>query len=542
MNILVSCLILSVVLYLCIIKITNLKDRSWKTQSILLAVMLLIVLFRVYKFWNLMGLDIDEAMGGYNAWSISKYGVDMMLKPMPVYFYAWGSGMNALYLYLTIPFIKVFGLTLFAYRLPMVLVSIIASFYFLYALLRTNWKDSNVIILMVVLFLSPAMITSSRWAVESNIFPSLVVIAAATMILFLSSKGWRKNLLFVLYNVFLGISAYAYSNNWLFLACATLLIYGWLIFAKKINIKQVILGGAIILVLVWPLVLFMYVNYVSHKEIEILGLTITKMAVSRGSSQFALGNGLVGIWNNIVAATTMMVTGSDGMVRVELPIFGPFYPFMLVFAVVGLFRKISSKFNDVDIYMLLLLLASVPTYVLIVPNFVHYNAIFVPILYFEYVGIQSILDTKFMKVSFLVSMAILLALFAKSYLVTNAAELKDGGIEVSTDVESAVSATHKFKNKEIVFVTRYDKGMYPVILFYKQTSPYKFYATKEKIKPADHMNYSYFDKYHFEGGLANLKLSPNKIYVVQNNIGLDLSTFSKYKSESYGTYTIFYEQ
>lgn len=39
MNILVSCLILSVVLYLCIIKITNLKDRSWKTQFILLAVM-----------------------------------------------------------------------------------------------------------------------------------------------------------------------------------------------------------------------------------------------------------------------------------------------------------------------------------------------------------------------------------------------------------------------------------------------------------------------------------------------------------------------
>ena len=127
-------------------------------------------------------------------------------------------------------------------------------------------------------------------------------------------------------------------------------------------------------------------------------------------------------------------------------------------------------------YMLLLLLASVPTYVLIVPNFVHYNAMFVPILYFEYVGIQSILDTKFMKVSFLVSMAILLVLFAKSYLVTNAAELKDGGIEVSTDIESAVSATHKFKNKEIVFVTRYDKGMYPVILFYEQTSPHKFWV------------------------------------------------------------------
>ena len=45
-----------------------------------------------------------------------------------------------------------------------------------------------------------------------------------------------------------------------------------------------ILGGLVLLLLIWPLILFLYVNYVSHKEIEILGLTITKMAVSRGGS------------------------------------------------------------------------------------------------------------------------------------------------------------------------------------------------------------------------------------------------------------------
>ena len=53
---------------------------------------------------------------------------------------------------------------------------------------------------------------------------------------------------------------------------------------KKVNIRQVILGGLVLLLLIWPLILFLYVNYVSHKEIEILGLTITKMAVSRGGS------------------------------------------------------------------------------------------------------------------------------------------------------------------------------------------------------------------------------------------------------------------
>lgn len=540
MKVLLCFEILAILLYLLIDRTTQLKNKSWQIRTGLLLIMALVVLVRVYKFWLTMGLDLDEAMGGYNAWSISKYGVDMMLKPLPVYFYAWGSGMNALYLYLAIPFIKLFGLTLSVYRLPMVLFSILAAFYFLYALLKTNWKDSNIIILMIILFLSPAMITSSRWAVESNIFPSLVVVATATMILFLSSEGWKKSLLFVLYNVFLGISAYAYSNNWLFLACATLLVYGWLIFTKKVNIKQVVIGVTTILLLVWPLALFMYVNYISHKELQVLGLTITKMAISRGSSQFALGNGVVGIWNNIVAATTMMVTGNDGMVRVELPIFGPFYPFMLVFAIVGLFKKVSSKFNDLDTYMLLLLLASIPTFILILPNFVHYNAMFVPILYFEYVGLQSILDTKFMKVSFLVTMAVLLSLFAKSYLVTNAAELHDGGIEVSSDVRNAIDATHKFKDKKVVFVTRYGKQYYPVVLFYEHISPEKFFKTREKLKPADHLEYSYFDKYYFEGNLDNLKISKNRVYIVQNNVGLDLSKFSKSKSEIYGTYTVYY--
>lgn len=86
--------LLALLLYILVDKLTNLKDRSLKTRLILFVLMLLIVFVRVYKFWLTMGLDLDEAMGGYNAWSISKYGVDMMFKPMPVYFYAWGSGMN----------------------------------------------------------------------------------------------------------------------------------------------------------------------------------------------------------------------------------------------------------------------------------------------------------------------------------------------------------------------------------------------------------------------------------------------------------------
>lgn len=533
--------VLALILYILVDRLTNLKSRSLKTRIILLILMLLIVLVRVYKFWITMGLDLDEAMGGYNAWSISKYGVDMMLKPMPVYFYAWGSGMNALYLYISIPFIKTLGLTVFAYRLPMVLISIVAAFYFLYVLLKVNWRDINVIVLMFLMFLSPAMITSSRWAVESNVFPSLVVFGVATMILFLKSNGWKKKLLFIVYNVILGVSAYAYSNNWLYLACSTLLVYSWLIIAKKVNISEVILGGVVILIIVWPLILFLYVNYISHEEIKVLGLTITKMAISRGGSQFALGNGLVGILKNIVAATVMIVTGNDGMTRVELPIFGPFYPFMMVFSIVGILKKINSSFNELDIYMSFLLLGSLPTYILILPNFVHFNAMFVPILYFEYVGILYLLDTKFMKISFLVIMLVLLALFVRSYLVTNSAELRDGGIEVSSDIKNTLDEANRFRDRNLNIITKYGKSYYPVVLFYTKTKPNVFYKTKEQVNPADHMEYSYFDKYHFYSDLSNVNVGEKGVYLVQNNIGLDTTIFSKYKHKSYGTYTLYYK-
>lgn len=79
----------------------------------------------------------------------------------------------------------------------MALISIFAAFYLFYALLKAHWKDTNIIALILLIFLSPAMITSSRWVVESNIFPSLVVLGIATMILFLNSSGLKRELLFI---------------------------------------------------------------------------------------------------------------------------------------------------------------------------------------------------------------------------------------------------------------------------------------------------------------------------------------------------------
>ena len=56
---------------------------------------------------------------GYEAYSILNYGIDRNGNVLPVFLVSWGSGQNALYTYILIPFIKLLGLSSFSVRLPM---------------------------------------------------------------------------------------------------------------------------------------------------------------------------------------------------------------------------------------------------------------------------------------------------------------------------------------------------------------------------------------------------------------------------------------
>src|SRR5579875_3235756 len=81
--------------------------------------------FRVAGFPNYPpGLNQDEVSAGYESWSLLQYGTDRWGNPWPAYFPSWGSGQNVLYSYLTIPFIKVFGLTAFSVRIVSLLAGI----------------------------------------------------------------------------------------------------------------------------------------------------------------------------------------------------------------------------------------------------------------------------------------------------------------------------------------------------------------------------------------------------------------------------------
>src|SRR6266404_9311757 len=82
-------------------------------------IVLLAVLLRLWQLGNVPpSPDWDEAALGYNAYSIMHTGRDEYGKFLPVVLRSFDDYKPALYAYLTIPAISVFGLDTFAVRLP----------------------------------------------------------------------------------------------------------------------------------------------------------------------------------------------------------------------------------------------------------------------------------------------------------------------------------------------------------------------------------------------------------------------------------------
>jgi len=141
---------------------------------------------RRYAFWGLVllggllrfamlgqvpaGLNSDEASTGVEALSILRTGMDRWGNHFPIWFPAWGSGMNALYSYIAIPVIARFGLSV------LVLRAIGAVFGLLtlpvaYQTARLYFGRDTALLTLAFLALLPWHVMSSRWALDSNLAP-----------------------------------------------------------------------------------------------------------------------------------------------------------------------------------------------------------------------------------------------------------------------------------------------------------------------------------------------------------------------------------
>ena len=255
--------------------------KKYKDKIIIILVTLLLcigILVRVLGIDKIPNaLNVDEASAGYEAFSILNYGIDRNNNKLPVFLLAWGSGQNALLSYFMIPFIALMGLNLLSIRLPMAIISSVSLIIF-YLLLKRISNRKIALIGLVFLCICPWHIAKSRWALESNLFPDMVLLAIFLLIKGLQDKN--KIFYYFAYCVF-GLTAYAYGTSYFFLPLFLIPIQIILLKRKEITIKQAIISIGIVGIISLPIIIFVIINTFNLPQIELPFMTIPRMTVNR---------------------------------------------------------------------------------------------------------------------------------------------------------------------------------------------------------------------------------------------------------------------
>ncbi|HNZ84317.1 MAG TPA: glycosyltransferase family 39 protein [Candidatus Woesebacteria bacterium] len=225
-------------------------------------------------------LNPDEAALGYNAYSLIQTGKDEHGVSWPLHFKSFGDYKPGGYVYLAIPFVKIFGLTPLAVRLPNLILSLLTIF-FLYKLILLISKSKNLSLYSsLVLAISPWHIHFSRGAWESQTALSLMVIGTYYFFKSIKSSKFLSN--FFLFVFFYVISLYFYHSLRLIaplMALSLVIIYfKFLIKKLPLLIAPVIFG----VILALP-VLFSFLRHGGAARFGGVGLTADQGPIWRSN-------------------------------------------------------------------------------------------------------------------------------------------------------------------------------------------------------------------------------------------------------------------
>ncbi|MEG1805627.1 MAG: glycosyltransferase family 39 protein [Clostridia bacterium] len=454
------------------------------------------------------GLNQDEASIGYEAFSILNSGVDRNGVPFPVHLISWGSGQNAFYAYLCIPFIKLFGLTTFAIRLPMCVVGCLSIFVFS-CILKTLWGKKTALIGTIVFALNPWHIMKSRWALESNIFPDLILIGVWFLVVWLI-QGKKFGLYFSA--ILLGLSAYAYGTAYFFLPVFCVILFAGLLIKKKVKLLDVVIYIAIIFVVSLPIIIFVIINRTDIGSIEIFGITIPKLFYNRQEQLMNFDNGFFKtVWTNIVNGLKLLVVQTDTLPWNSMQFFGTTCVATLPFLVLGIVRSFLKK-DICDSVFSAWLVTSLIIMAFVDANINRLNVIWIPMIYFVGKGMLFLIEMfPKIKIAILASVVCLGIAFSGYYFGNEYQNymsycFNDGYLNAIEYVEN--------KKCEDIVVTNGMESPYITVLFQTQMSSEQYLESREIWNEHGAFEQvSKLGKYSFEEIDMN-NLRKNKCYIV----------------------------
>ncbi|MCL4385603.1 MAG: glycosyltransferase family 39 protein [Cyanobacteria bacterium] len=234
---------------------------NYKLKIILFILVIGIASF--LRLWQLGNIppspDWDEAALGYNAYSIMITGKDEYGKFLPIVLRSFDDYKPALYSYLAIPFIKIFGLNVFAVRMVSAffgILTVIATYFLVKQILRISGNKNKVLEFLPItsaflLAVSPWHIQFSRIAFESNVGVAFNVCAFLFFLIAIKNPKY-----FLLSFLFGALNIYIYQSEKVFtplVFVSLIAIFRREIFLNKINKLYFALGVFLALVIVAPM-------------------------------------------------------------------------------------------------------------------------------------------------------------------------------------------------------------------------------------------------------------------------------------------------
>lgn len=210
-----------------------------KQKFLLVAILLLAAFLRLYRINEVPpGVNRDEAAIGYTAYSLIKTGKDEYGRPFPLSFQSFGDWKLPLYIYVTIPLVKMFGLTELAVRLPSALAGIATVGLTYFLILELFWKlEIRNLKLQAIALLSALLLAVSPWHIHLSRVESesnLAVLFTIVALLFFF-KGIKRPVFFLGSALFFALTYYTYHGNHV---TTTLFIVGLVVLFRSVIPKR----------------------------------------------------------------------------------------------------------------------------------------------------------------------------------------------------------------------------------------------------------------------------------------------------------------
>ena len=225
---------------------------------------------RCVRFLELpMGVNQDGMMAAVEAFCLAQGGTDQFGTSWPTYFEAWSySQMSTLYPYLMIPFIKIMGLSKLTLRLPMLLISL-ATLPLIWDFARRIFDKNFALLVLFVAATNPWHMVQSRWALEANLFPHVLLLGCYLLLI-----GRKSRPALYASMIVFALTPYAYG-----LACFSVpvILLGMAVYylaRKKANVLDVLVCVALFAVVGGPYFMTMAINALGLETMQLGPITM----------------------------------------------------------------------------------------------------------------------------------------------------------------------------------------------------------------------------------------------------------------------------